>query len=259
MKCCYSLVGLLLLGISINGSHGDTAFKPETFFDDQPKSRTTKIADVRASVGPAGLSAKPAWEWSDEERVRVRFDPTSVRERAAAHAAGITQPSVHSQAQPSEQSRPSQQYFIDGSRNPELFLPDELLDSLLVGLHSNAAFRTNARHALAGGIREMGYAEDEFWARLQRLSAPYLALKSHPGNGNLLRLKTPDGKLASFPIDVDRCVARHNLLQAARTTFGAEKFQRFLYTEVAPEVQRGEAAQIDPSQELLFVARGCHQ
>ncbi len=285
MKPWPVLAGLLFFGFSVYAAHnGDSAPKQQdpavragadranepvqaSPSDEQQKLHGTKIPGVRSSGVQGRSPAKQAWEWSDEERIRVRFDPASVHERNAANAdkvaanvaKGMTQPSVHSQAQPSEHFRPSQQHVIDGSRDPELFLPDELLDFLLDGLHSNAAFRTNARRALAKSIGEMGYTEDDFWNKLQRLSAPYLALKSRPSNGNIQWFKTPDGKNASSPIDVDRCVARHNLLQAARTTFGAEKFQRFLYAAVAPEVQRGDSTQEpDPGQELLFVARGCH-
>ena len=150
-------------------------------------------ADISSrSSEAARTTGKRAWEWSDEERVAVRFDPASVRERAAAHAAaqaargptGPTQPSVHSQ---SSGQLPVQQYVVDGSRDPALLLPYELIDPLLKGLHSDAKFRTPARLALAKGIREMGYSEDDFWNRLQRLSAPYLALSSRPANISIQR------------------------------------------------------------------------
>ena len=131
---------------------------------------------------------------------------------------------------------------------------------LLEGLHPNASFRTQARVALAKDIREMGYTEDDFWNKLQQLSAPYRALTSRPKNLTIQRVKTRDGKMASFLIDLDRCVARHNLLQSARTTFGSQAFQRFLYTAVAPQVWRSDATnRPDPAQELIFVAGGCRQ
>lgn len=229
--------------------------------DHQQKPLKAQTPDVRIPGGVTGSPATPAWDWSDADRVRTRFDPKAIRERAAAHRANVgMRPPVHSQAAPSEGFRPSQQHVLDGARNPELFLPAELLDVLLQGLHSDPRMRAPARLALAKGIHEMGYTEDDFWNRLQRLSAHYLALKSRPSNTSIQRVRTADGTMASFPLDVDRCVARHGLLQSARTAFGAAKFQRFLYTAVAPEVQRSDSTQqLDPAQELLFIAKGCRQ
>ena len=260
-KSAFALVFVLLptavYAATVTIGTVDTQASPSD--DDQHRSHSPKTPDVRMSSGATGLPANPAWNWSDEDRVRTRFDPKAIRERAAAHAANAgTQPSVHLQAVPSDRFRPSQQHVLDGARNPELFLPAELLDVLLQGLHSDPKMRAPARLALAKGIHEMGYAEADFWNKLQRLSAPYLALKSRPGNTSIQRVRAPDGKMVSFPMDVDRCVARHDVLQSSRAAFGAQKFQRFLYTAIAPEVQRSDGTQqIDPAQELLFVARGC--
>ena len=213
MKYGRVLISLLFLGIPV---YGDTPPLPNIRV-------TTNTAD--------GRPGKAAWEWTDEERIKVRFDRTGVRERV-----------------------------IDGSRDPALFLPVELLDVLLEGLSSDGSFRNAARAALAKDILEMGYTEDVFWKKLDQISAPYLALLAKPRNVTVQRVKTPDGSVTSFPIDMDRCVARHNLLQSARTTFGAQKFKRFLYTAVAPEIVRVvETQQEDPAQEILFIARGCHQ
>jgi len=224
----------------------------------------TTTPGVSVVIG-RGSSGKPAWEWSDEERIRVRFDPASIRERSAAHAAALppyAQPHVQpsqAQAQSAEAPRISEHIF-DGARDPGLFLPAELLDVLLQGLHPKATFRMHAREALAKDIREMGYTEDDFWNKLQQLSAPYRALTSRPKNLAVHHVKAPDGKMASFLIDVDQCVARHKLLQSARATFGAEAFQRFLYAAVAPQVWRSDTTQSpDPAQELIFVAGGCRQ
>lgn len=199
---------------------------------------------VQVTVSTSGRAPmKPAWEWSDEERIRVRFGPASVRERAAAHAA-----------------RAARERVIDGSRDPALFLPAELLDVLLQGLHADASIRAHARTALAPEIRAMGYTENDFWGRLERLSTRYRALSSRPGEVTIQRATRADGQVVSFPVDVERCAARHDLLQAARASFGAQTFQRFLYAAVAPQVQRAVTTQqIDPAQELLFVAGGCRR
>lgn len=200
-------------------------------------------AAVQVTVSTNG---KPAWEWSDGERIRVRFDPASVSRRATAQAAS---------AQPLGRA---QEHVIDGSRDPALFLPAELLDVLLQGLHSDASIRAHARDALAPQIRAMGYTESDFWNKLERLSVAYRALLARPSAVTIQRVTRSDGQVVSFPVDLQRCAARHGLLQAARASFGAQAFQRFLYTAVAPQVQRAVTTQqVDPAQELLFVAGGC--
>jgi hypothetical protein len=255
MKRGTILVGLMLLGFSTYAVQPrDTQPKPDA------RAKTSTVSPSVSGGGVQGSSAKPAWEWSDEERIRMRFDPASIRERATAHAAALP-PYAHVQAQSAGAPGASQR-VIDGSRDPGLFLPAELLDALLEGLHSNASFRTHARDALARDIRGMGYSENGFWNKLEQLSAPYRALTSRPKNVAVKHVTTPDGKTASFLIDVDRCVARHNLLQSARIAFGPQAFQRFLYTAVAPQVwsSEGESAHgPDRAQELIFVAGGCRQ
>jgi hypothetical protein len=272
------LVGLLLPGFAVHAAPPVTTNSESVMAGtaratgpqapaDQHKTPATRMPGVSGFAGP-GSSGKPAWEWSDEERIRVRFDPASIRERAAAHADALP-PYARPQAQSAQAPRSSQQiaeaprtsqHILDGARDPGLFLPAELLDVLLQGLHPKATFRMHARDALAKDIREMGYTEDGFWNKLQQLSAPYRALTLRPKNLAVQHVKTPAGKMASFLVDVDRCVARHNLLQSARTTFGAQAFQRFLYTAVAPQVWQSDSTQWpDPAQELIFVAGGCRQ
>jgi hypothetical protein len=159
MKRMPIFVGLMLVAFSTYAVQPAQA---------QPKpdvhAKTSTAGSPGVSGGVRGSSANPAWEWSDEERIRVRFDPASIRERAAAHAA--TLPSyAHAQAQSAEAPGASQQ-VLDGSRDPGLFLPVELLDVLLQGLNPNPSFRAHARDALAKDIRGMGYTENDFWNKL---------------------------------------------------------------------------------------------
>src|SRR5437870_2557924 len=123
MKRWPILVGLLVLGFAVHAARpvttnsespvADTARATEPqASDDQHKTPASKMPVVHITVGPRP-SAKPVWEWSDEERIRVRFDPASIRERAAANAAHnaavrATQPSAHAQAQSAEESGSSQ-------------------------------------------------------------------------------------------------------------------------------------------------------
>jgi hypothetical protein len=256
------LVGLLLPGFAIHAAppvvteRTVAGARPAESKSPADKHKTPAATMPGVDVAGQGSSAKPAWEWSDEERIRVRFDPASIQARAAGHADSLP-PYAHSQVQSARAPR-SSQHVLDGSRDPGLFLPAELLDVLLQGLNSNASLRAHARDALANDIRGMGYSENDFWNKLQQLSAPYRALMSRPNNLAVRHVKTSDGKTASFLIDADRCVARHSLLQSARAAFGAQIFQKFLYTAVAPQVWRSDTTQSpDPAQEMIFVAAGC--
>src|SRR4051794_19356615 len=77
----------------------------------------------------------PPWEWSDEERLARRFDPLSIRERAAARPAGAATSAsrVHSNQMGGVEISAAADLpnFISGARNPELFMPFELFSSLI--------------------------------------------------------------------------------------------------------------------------------
>lgn len=137
-------------------------------------------------------------------------------------------------------------YTIDGTRNPELFLPTELFDALLSGLQPNAAKAVRQRAFYGKAIERLGYDETTFWSKLESASAPYLPIRFQ--TGNLAVGGQPDVK----------CHERFAALQAARRAFGPANFNQLLYEVVAPTMQFSEAsADPDPIAMHLRIEKGC--
>lgn len=67
---------------------------------------------------------KQPWDYTDEERLEKRFDPASIRERAEQEFAESRLPRT--------ESLPETRNFIDGRKNPELFMPWELFQTMLM-------------------------------------------------------------------------------------------------------------------------------
>jgi hypothetical protein len=194
-----------------------------------------------AVPAPAGM--KEPWEWTIDERLVNRFDPQKIREREQAYGA----------AHPQLQSRRAEplsaneiRYRIDGHRNPELFLPHELFDYLLHGFNTDPALQLKTRAAYASCLTRAGFDPEQFWPALESISTPYLALR--------------DRKINSRSEAAEQCHARFVALNAARRVFGSDRFDRMLYTAVAPDSQFSEGTTFrDPARRLRREAAGCDE
>lgn len=176
-----------------------------------------------------GTAPRRAWEWTVEERLADRLNPEKIRERAAAYVATLTlsqQRSIAAAASSSAEAAPGSPqvvtYYIDGRRNPELFLTHELFDFLLSGLASDASMRAKERASYGPSIRRLKFDDEAFWASLESVSSGYLAVRDK----------------ASFSQNEGHahCAARYEALQGARRLFGPQRFDRLLYVVVAPSV-----------------------
>lgn len=194
------------------------------------------LATLVLAQSPA---SKCAWEWTLDERLADRFDPAKIEEREQAYR------SSHPQMGPdSPLSKGELRYRIDGRRNPELFVPHELFDALLTGLGPNESRRTNQREFYRKQLQKIGFDGETFWPALASVSGPYLALQD---------------RVITRSIEADgRCRARYDALQSARELFGADRFDRLLYTVVAPTMQYGAGTTVpNPSERLRREAGGC--
>lgn len=196
-----------------------------------------------ASALAAPPAAKQPWQWSDEERLAVRFDPQAIAERKAAYQ--------HSHPTVGE-PRPAAaevNYVIDGRRNPELFMRHELLDHLLRGLGPDANDSEKYRQWMNPRLAAAGFDTNSFWAELRDTGQAYLVLKRSldaRGHGHT-------GKDESA-----LCAARSAMLAAAEKRFGAERFDSFLYTALAPYVIHTESSNYpDAPGRLRREAGGC--
>lgn len=179
----------------------------------------------------------PPWAWRVEERLAARYDPDRASERSRKYAIRHALPQSTSGI------------LIDGQANPELFLPHELFDALLVPLTAPEPVSGNVRAEFAEGIAAMGMDEAEFWKRLATLAEPYIAA----------RKAKEDSSTKSSPQSAEAllCAARHRALASARRHWGETTFDRLLYTVVAPEMQHAEASDVDQREILKGRERGC--
>lgn len=180
------------------------------------------VGGATAVSGQSAPPARPAWEWTLEERVTRRWSKALEAElREAAVAAG------HSVEDESQR-------VILGDRHPELLLPWELMNSLAGGAY-HPARRDKYRKRWARGSEYLG---EDFWTRLQAVAGPFfdagnkleeLQLATDRASGTERPALDAEWSLVNGSI----CRLRSEALRAARTTFGREQFDRFLYEVVA--------------------------
>ena len=184
------------------------------------------FATLLLAATSATEETRPPWQWTLEERFADRFNPAKIREREEAAMAADPRETPGSPDRVHDLAKigPGHQFEnrIDGRRNPELFLPHELFDSLLGGLSQNSATRQSQRKFYSKSLRSLGYDEQSFWPNLESVSTGYLAVK--------------EGECRGQQCSDTRCAARFDALQAARDLFGREEFDRLLYVMVAPRM-----------------------
>ncbi|HVE70546.1 MAG TPA: hypothetical protein VNI54_04190 [Thermoanaerobaculia bacterium] len=171
------------------------------------------------------------WQFSAEERLTLRFDPSKIKERKERYRSDHRL-SVRDSVTGNNASDPvsPQAYVIDGRRDPHLFLPHELFDHLLSSFHPDATLATRQRDLYGREIRAMGFDDVEFFRRLHGAAAPYLEVRERNGS----------------PTSRSRCRARREALDAARSA--VRDLDVILYLAVAPHSQlassTGEAARL---------------
>jgi hypothetical protein len=184
---------------------------------------------------------RPAWIWTTEERLAMRFDPVEAETRRSAYAA--TLPPRITQASRRPLRADEMVITIDGRRNPELFLPHELFDGLMTGFSPDPAIRDMQRGYYGPGIVSSGFHEDLFWSQLSSVAAQYLDYKY--GNSKSSRDASEGCRLADAA------------LRAAREVFGSDQFDRLLYEVVAPLTWMSTVGSASDADELRRVAGGC--
>jgi hypothetical protein len=201
-------------------------------------------------ASPATADERGPWQWTDEERMAARFDPEKIRERREAHEREqrARNPQAHALSPTVN--------VIDGSRNPELLMPRELFQTLILrALDDKSGARDHIRCRYAKRAPWIA-GDPEFWWRLEAAAAPFLrALERSRENGRIEReTGIPPAPGEAF----EQCQNRMVALNAARETFGRERFDEFLYTAVAPDgVSFADGDDAPTPSRLLWIARGC--
>ncbi|HYO75119.1 MAG TPA: hypothetical protein VE010_01550 [Thermoanaerobaculia bacterium] len=187
---------------------------------------------VLAAVLPSSLYAREPWTLTVAERLEKRFDPVHAAERILAQT----------RMGPSDRKAPG--FVIDGSRNPDLFLPSELMSFLLSHANSGDAVHRHAgRAAYEPVIVTMNWPVTDFWADLEVSAAPHAQLVRE----NLDSIHDAE---TSRRI----CRSKHDALQAMRSRY--DRFDEFLYRAVAPRSTfAGEKAM--PREWVVWLEEGC--
>jgi hypothetical protein len=191
---------------------------------------------------PAVAATKPAWEWTLDERIAKRLDPAMIRERTQASERdrvekdGFTpevRASVGLLATPVR-------FIVEGRRDPELLMPFELFGSIIEGV-GEPDNRSGTRRVYRDEIRESGWQEELFWQTLQEATAEYVKAQEERVAMELKALTLPPAERRALSIKAEarntaECGLRMDALQKVRQKLGTEKFDRFLYEKVAPNV-----------------------
>jgi hypothetical protein len=198
-------------------------------------------------------AAQPApapWQWSNDERIAARH----------RHALQHLPPRTDAHLQVNGTGA-TPGFTIDGATHAELFLPSELMRRLLRGVSSDPLFRPAFRSQLSDAIREAGFDETTFWATLDRIGAHHAdAARRSADVQRALDQSSPLDRRALQPradaLSAEVCSERVQALQDARSEFGRERFDRFLYEGVAPTFSLTFAAPDDDAH-VRFLEGGC--
>jgi hypothetical protein len=211
--------------------------------------------------------AKAAWDWTDDERLAVRFDPIAIQERASrdatepysARSVGATQQSSRPTPLQSPSGPPN---LVVGRRNPELFLPFELFNILISsGFSSDAKQNAEFRRSLEPVISKSIKAET-FWADVESAAALLIENQNeeHTLGGQIKHAATDDDRAALRQriknLQQPQCLMRARALSAVADRIGRRAFYRILYEGIAPTVNT-TSTDADLAMRLRFAAGGC--
>ncbi len=219
MKRLPLLLGLLFLGFSVNAvQRGDTAQRP----------------DVRVTTGARTSQAKPAWQFTDDERIALRTNAALAGERVAEHRQSHAMTKTHTSSADRQQLADA----FEGKSHPELFLPHEVFRNFVgLAFEGDARMREVVRHGMTSDVRKAGFPPD-FWERLEAITAVHIAdvrterdlLTSRSKLSGAARERVAQSLELKHD---DVCLSRAEALAAARNAFGRERFDHFLYEAVA--------------------------
>lgn len=187
---------------------------------------------LMAALPVVAQSPKEPWALTVEERIALRTDPKLASERLLSER--------NRKSVVSSESNDAQGWVdsFTGQTHPELFLPHEVFRTL-IGLAFLGPVRTGevVRRGHMPDVKRHGLPPD-FWERLRSISGLYIAdswAETDTGQSisklNGSARSRAEEALALKQVDV--CRSRADALAAARSEFGTERFDRFLYEVIA--------------------------
>lgn len=222
--------------------------------------RVVMVSVMAVSLPTLGAEqrAKPAWEWTVEERIAARTNPELARERARD---GARRNPASTAAVEGKRRAPVVDNF-NGKTHPELFLPHQVFDQLVkLAFTGDARASEIVQSGFASRVREHGLPND-FWERLRVISAVYVADENALTDA-LARVRRESGarrQRAEQTLAITRdqvCRSRADALAEARRVFGRERFDRFLYEAVAPGMFSTAFKTLPKAELLRKTEEGC--
>ena len=202
------------------------------------------------TAASAHAQATHAWDWTTAERISARLTAAKVERRGANANTGDSE--LSSQALVAR-------FGIDGSRNPELFLPWELFDSFLARTRLGGSDTVDPRALYEADVALLGWDEDAFWRDMEQLRIEYDAARAEIVA--LQNVNSPETRLERHARNQRRdeasrllCAARAQALLRARALYNS--FDKFLYTSVAPTLSLTSATPTD-GVTLSWIEGGC--
>lgn len=187
---------------------------------------------AQAVSSPHRDTPKQAWEYTDEERFAMRFDPVSMRERAEHSARQRGRTSELDAI--ADGNVPN---VVEGLRNPELFLPFELFTLLI----RDAYFAEPEWQQMTRKRLQPFGAGDDFWSAMESSAEPMINTRIEERElSKKLSSATSDEERRRISGEYDaatgqaHCAIRYEALRRATEVIGRERLYRVLYEGIAP-------------------------
>src|ERR1051325_129387 len=208
----------------------------------------------------ASTPAKPAWQWTTEERLAARFDSAArnqrvdayLSERAARHGRQSTLSMPVTTARPTD--------VIHGSKHPELLMPHEIFTTFSRAAYEQEDDTSKAiREDASRGAVPLGLPADFLvsWKNIAQRFITFqreeLRLRRELNSGRSTQPQRDKARLREMAISEcrSRAIAMHDM----RAKFGT-LFDRFLYDVAAKNVFRDIYEPIS-AQQLRSEEEGC--
>jgi hypothetical protein len=189
--------------------------------------RITPVVAAVLTLSAAVASAKEPWKWTTEERLQLRFDANARKSRLAEHARSETRSAGPATGGDID--------VIDGRAHPELFLPSELFEALVFLRVWKPQWLQDDVNSNSDDVLRSAAERERFAAITEAYGKTLLQERA------LLTEKAGAGSVRAAAIDAELETLRKTkrtteaaALREVRRTFGRERFDRFLYTVVAP-------------------------
>lgn len=168
-------------------------------------------------------AADPPWKWNSAQRLALRFDSGARAARAQVEAREV--PARAGQA-PID--------VLDGAKNPELFFPFELLEAMVSLYVVNPSWLWDEIDKRGDKLLDSRESRQLF----EDAVSAYASLTNEERAAMLQQSTAQDGTRNLSSIRKSKRVAEADALRKLRRAFGRERFDRFLYTTIAPSRKR---------------------